>query len=182
MIALPTLLISPAAIAQECIPEMGSPEPPASQRRTVAVDEWQVSFAIPDNYRTLRDGSTLEILSPSSYEILACILTRRPAHNIRPYSVSVSMVDGTLTEADIRSQLTQGRGKYWGTTAMPSGTAHMYTTDTVPDTTADNQVHLSLPLPEQSATVIFTASTDRTGEIVQEEVLETILETFRFER
>ncbi|MEO0769295.1 MAG: hypothetical protein AAFY72_07660 [Cyanobacteria bacterium J06649_4] len=179
-VVLPAFWVAPA-IAQECIPDSGAPEPPASQRRTIDVDEWQVSFAIPENYRTMRDGSTLEILSPSSYEILACILTRRPTHNIRPYSISVSMLDRTLTEAEIRSQLRQGRGRYWGTTAMPSGTAFMHTTVVADNIAEEEQVHLSLPMPDQAATVVFSASTDSTGEIVQEDVLETVLETFRFE-
>lgn len=149
---------------------------PAREQKVVEIPEWQVSFAIPENYQTFRSGTVVEVLSPSSYAQTQCRFTPRPAHNIEPYGVSVSLVGRTVTEDDIRARIRPGTGTYLGPTGIPSGIAYMH------ETYAENDlVHLSLPVPGQAATIVFTANTDSFGEIYQEEVLETILDSFVFE-
>ncbi len=149
---------------------------PASEQRTVEVPDWQVSFDIPENYQMVRSGSVIDVLPPSSYEQTQCRFIPHPAQTIRPYGISVALLDRTLTEADIRAQINQGEGTFLGPTGMPSGIALMHTTHDETDL-----VHVSLPVPGEAATVVFTANTDHTGEIFQEEVLETILGSFEFE-
>ena len=151
-------------------------EAPADKQKVIEIPEWQVSFTIPENYQTLRSGSVVDVLTPSSYAQTQCRFTPRPAHNIEPYGVSVALLDRTVTEADIRAQLSPGTGTYLGPTGMPSGIAYMHETYAEQDL-----VHLSLPIPGQTATIVFTANTDSTGEIYQEELLETILGSFVFE-
>ena len=155
---------------------MSTIETPANEQKVIEIPEWQVSFEIPENYQTLRNGSVVEVLTPSSYAQTQCRFTPRPAQNIEPYGVSVALIDRTVTEADIRAQLSPGTGTYLGPTGMPSGIAYMHETYAEQDL-----VHLSLPIPGQAATIVFTANTDSTGEIYQEELLETILDSFVFE-
>jgi len=169
-------IAAPPARSQDCIPQNIHTEPPAEQSRTVSVNEWQATFSIPENYLTLRSGSTVQVLSPSHYEIMNCILTHQPAHNIRPHSVSIEILNRILTADDIRAQLTQGRGVFWGPTETPMGTGYMHSTKT-----ANESIHLSLPLPHYAATVVFTAPANRYGEIVQESVFETVVQSFRLE-
>lgn len=170
--ALPLVVLSPAsAIAQCSIPI----EAPASRSRVVEVADWQVSFEIPENYEIMRSGSVIEVLPPSTYASVQCSFVPRPAQNMRPYGVSVSLVSGTVTEDVIRSQISPGQGTYLGLTAMSGGAAYMHTTRTNHDL-----VHLSLPLPGEPYTFVFTTNTDPTGEIYQEAVLETILGSFKF--
>lgn len=169
-ITFPLVVLSPTvAIAQCNVPI----EAPARQRRTVEVPDWRVSFEIPENYETMRSGSVLEVLPPSTYASVQCSFVPRPAHNLRPYGVSVTLINSTVTEETIRAQIASGQGLYLGLTAMPSGAAYMH------ETYAENDlVHLSLPIPGEAATVVFTTNTGPSGEIYQEAVLETILESF----
>ena len=171
-IALSLVAFSPGSAVAQCSAPV---EPPASQSRVVDISEWQVSFAIPENYQTLRSGSVIEVLSPSSYASVQCSFVPRPSQTLQPYGVSVAIVDGVVSETTIRSQLSPGQGTYLGMTAMPSGAAYMHTTSHGIDL-----VHLSLPIPGEAATIVFTANTDSTGAIYQETVLETILESFEF--
>ncbi|MGD1896834.1 MAG: hypothetical protein ACFB16_07765 [Phormidesmis sp.] len=163
-------------MAQSC--SAAADELPSSEQRIVEIPEWQVSFAIPENYQTFQSGTGVDVLAPSSYAQTQCTFTPNPARNIEPYGVSVALVDGTVTEDEIRAQLSPGEGKYLGPTGMPSGIAHMHTSQ---DEENHDLVHLSLPVPGQAATIVFTANTDSTGEIFQEDVLEIILDSFEFE-
>ncbi|MGB3572655.1 MAG: hypothetical protein WBG63_05950 [Phormidesmis sp.] len=178
LLTLSTLLNSPSASAQGCVDCAANEaiEAPASEERTVEISDWQVSFDIPENYQMVRSGSVIDVLAPSSYEQTQCRFIPHPAQSIRPYGISVALVDKTLTESDIRAQIDPGEGTYLGPTGMPSGIALMHTTHDEHDL-----IHVSLPVPGEAATVVFTANTDSTGEIFQEEVLETILGSFEFE-
>lgn len=173
-----TLLLTFTAIAPPAhsCNSANTSETPANEQKIIEIPEWQVSFAIPENYQMLRNGSVVEVLAPSSYAQTQCSFTPRPAQNIEPYGVSVALIDRTVTEDDIRAQISSGTGTYLGPTGMPSGIAYMHETYSERDL-----VHLSLPIPGQAATIVFTANTDSTGEIHQEEVLETILDSFAFE-
>ncbi len=179
LLALSPFFISSSAVAQTCTSGCVADttiEAPASEERTIEISDWQVSFEIPENYQTVRSGSVVDVLAPSSYEQTQCRFIPRPAQSIRPYGITVALLDRTLTESDIRAQLAPGEGTYLGPTGIPSGIALMHTTND-----EHNLIHVSLPVPGEAATVVFTANTDSTGEIFQEELLETILGSFEFE-
>ncbi|MEM8502820.1 MAG: hypothetical protein AAF716_06665 [Cyanobacteria bacterium P01_D01_bin.1] len=159
---------------------MGPTLIPVSERRNVVVEDWRIAFAVPETYQLSRDGLRMDILPPASVRIAS--LTSGPTSTqtahcdlTRSRSVSVSIVNRVVSEASIRSRLSPGEGTYLGLTNTPSGIAFMHTTRM-----PDNQVHLSIPFPNQPVSVVFTAHADSNGEIFQEGVFETILETFQF--
>lgn len=175
-ISLPVVALNTfEAKAQSCfvseqVIEAGPTLVPAADRRTIAVEDWRITFAIPDSYRLLRDGLRMDILPPHNP------WAANPCSTAQSRSVSISMVNRVVSEADIRDRLAPGEGTYLGLTSIPSGSAFMHTTRT-----QGNQVHLSIPFPDQPVSVVFTAHADSDGNIFQEGVFETILETFQFQ-
>lgn len=149
---------------------------PASERRNVVVEDWRIAFAMPETYQLSRSGLQMDVLPPASDWISAQASTQSAHCDLtRSRSVSVSIVNRIVSESGIRSRLAPSEGTYLGLTNIPSGTAFMHTTRT-----GGNQVHLSIPFPNQPVSVVFTAHADANGEIFQEGVFETILETFEF--
>ena len=172
--AIPALALGVSdASAQACFVseqaiEAGPTLIPASERRQVVVEDWRIAFAVPKTYYLLRDGLQMDILPPENSQDTSC-------STAQSRSVSVSIVNRVVSEADIRSRLAFNPGTYLGVTSIPSGEAFMHTTRT-----SGNQVYLSIPFPDQPVSVVFTAHADSNGEIFQEGVLETVLETFEF--
>ena len=164
------------ADAQDCAPSGGLFDAPDSNRRTIVMDDGGIWFSIPENYKTVRHGSQIDVLSPNNYALMEC-LSDNNLEDVRPYGVTVAIIQGALTETDIRGQLTQGEGQFWGTTSTPNGTAFMHTTNH-----GEDLVHLSLPVPDKAITIVFTTDTDGTGWIIQETVFETILGTLQVEQ
>ncbi len=141
---------------------------PVAERRQVVVEDWRIAFAVPETYQLSRDGLRMDILPPSGFQATHC-------STAQSRSVSISVVNRVVSEAGIRDRLAASEGAYLGLTSIPSGTAFMHTTRD-----QGNQVHLSIPFPNQPVSVVFTAHADKNGEIFQEGVFETILETFQF--
>ncbi len=176
-IALPAIALSPSNTkAQACfvsqqVVAAGPTLVPASERRNIIVEDWRIAFSVPETYQLSRQGLRMNVSPPintqSSAQSVQCDTTAR--------GVSVSIVNQVVSEAGIRDHLAPGEGTYLGLTNIPSGTAFMHTTRT-----QGNQVHLSIPFPNQPVSVVFTAYADNNGEIFHEGVFETILETFRF--
>ncbi len=177
VIALPAITLSPSsAKAQACfvsqqVVAAGPTLVPTSERRNIIVEDWRIAFAVPADYQLSRHGLRMNVSPPVGSQFSAqsmhCDTTAR--------GVSVSIVNQIVSEASIRSHLAPGEGTFLGLTNIPSGTAFMHTTRT-----QGNQVHLSIPFPNQPVSVVFTAYADNNGEIFHEGVFETILETFRF--
>lgn len=162
--------------ASDCVPSGGLFDAPDSSRRTIAMNDGAIRFSIPENYQTVRYGSQIDVLSPNNYALMEC-LSDNNLEEVRPYGVTVAVIQGALTETDIRGELTQREGQFWGTTSTPNGRAFMHTTNC-----SEDLVHLSLPMPDQAITIVFTTDTDGTGWIIQENVFETILGTLQVEQ
>ncbi|MGB3790350.1 MAG: hypothetical protein WA949_20245 [Phormidesmis sp.] len=167
------LNVSKAQAQQACFVseqtiETGPTLVPVSERRQIVVEDWRIAFAIPETYELSRDGLRMDILPPENYQSDSC-------GTAQSRSVSVSIVNRVISESDIRSRLAFTPGTYLGMTSIPSGDAFMHTTRT-----PGNQVYLSIPFPNQPVSVVFAAHADSNGEIFQEGILETVLETFQF--
>lgn len=162
--------------ARDCIPSGGLFDAPDSNHRTIAMNDGAIRFSIPENYQTVRHGSQIDVLSPNNYALMEC-LSDNNLEDVRPYGVTVAIIQGALTETDIRGQLAQREGQFWGTTSTPNGRAFMHTTNC-----SEDLVHLSLPMPNKAITLVFTTDTDGTGWIIQESVFETILGTLQVEQ
>ncbi|MEL6814051.1 MAG: hypothetical protein AAFP03_04460 [Cyanobacteria bacterium J06598_3] len=148
---------------------------PAPVRRTVTLEDWKASFQIPNNYRALRSGQVIQVLSPESFVHFQCRRAHRLTDDDIPTGITLSFVEGATTEAAVRRQVTAAAGAYLGETQIDSGTTFVHTSHVF-----WYALHLSRPTPDQQNTVVFSAVLSEAGEIFYEETFDIIRGTFTF--
>ncbi|MEL7350824.1 MAG: hypothetical protein AAF171_20595 [Cyanobacteria bacterium P01_A01_bin.116] len=148
---------------------------PSVRRRTVAVEDWNVSFEVPTNYRALRAGNTIQVLSPESFVHFQCRRAHRITDENVPTGITVGFLEGAATEETIRRQSERASGSFLGETEIDGGSAFVHTSHIY-----FYAVHLSRPTPDQKNTVMFTSILSDDGEIFYEETFDIVRGTFTF--
>ncbi|MEO1395398.1 MAG: hypothetical protein AAFV90_21050 [Cyanobacteria bacterium J06634_5] len=148
---------------------------PSVRRRTVAVEDWNVSFEVPTNYRALRAGNTIQVLSPESFVHFQCRRAHRITDENVPTGITVGFLEGAATEETIRRQSERASGSFLGETEIDGGSAFVHTSHIY-----FYAVHLSRPTPDQRNTIMFTSILSDDGEIFYEETFDIVRGTFTF--
>lgn len=148
---------------------------PSVRRRTVAVEDWNASFEVPTNYRALRAGNTIQVLSPESFVHFQCRRAHRITDENVPTGITVGFLEGAATEESIRRQSERASGSFLGETEIDGGSAFVHTSHIY-----FYAVHLSRPTPDQKNTVMFTSILSDDGEIFYEETFDIVRGTFTF--
>lgn len=154
---------------------------PSRENRTIELEDWQIIFSMPANYRTHRTASTVQIFSPEGYDHLQCLLPETTAH-IDPInsnalsSISISSVTGNLTEEDILSWAEEESGELLGTTKMANGYQAFVHTRNSPQASA---MVLSLPTGE-GITFVLSTPLNELGDVLHPDAFHMVAGTFMF--
>lgn len=62
---------------------------PSNQSRTITLSKYRIRFRIPENYRTIGYGNSVEIFSPESYQYYQCLVTNQLPGGESDASISV---------------------------------------------------------------------------------------------
>lgn len=149
--------------------------PPSRRRRIIDIEEWNASFAVPSNYRALRAGQTIQVLSPEGFAQFQCQRTQQVTNGNVPIGITLNFAEGAVTETSIRHQAAEELGSFLGETKIDQDTAFVHTSNLV-----YYSLHLSRPTPDNRNTVVFTSVLSDAGEIFYEDTFDIIRGTFAF--
>ncbi|MEL6814050.1 MAG: hypothetical protein AAFP03_04455 [Cyanobacteria bacterium J06598_3] len=167
---LSTLIYPEAAYAESCV-EPTEVSQPSSENRRIELEDWQIIFSLPENYRTYRTPWFVQIFPPEYYDYLHCNLKQDPNYPGLPGALSIALVDGDITEADVRQQTAETGGLLLGTVEMINDIAFVHT--------SPSAMTLSLPTG-QGVSFILTAPADSEGNLLYPEAFRMVTGTFMF--
>lgn len=168
---LGTLIVTPdAAYAENCI-EPTAISQPSPENRRIELEDWQIIFSLPENYRTHRDTWFVQVFPPEYYDYLHCNLKQDPDYPGLPSALSIKLVNGDITEADVRQHAAETGGSLLGTTEMVNGIAFVYTSQAA--------MNLSLPTGE-GVSFILSAPADSEGNLLHPRAFQMVIGTFMF--
>lgn len=159
-----------AAYAENCI-EPTVVSPPSAENRSIELEDWQIIFSLPENYRTHRDTWLVQVFPPEYYDYLHCNLKQDPDYPGLPSALSISLVNGDINETDIRQHTDETGGRFLGITEMINGTAFVHT----------NHTAMTLSLPTGAgASFILNAPANSEGNLFYPEAFQMVTGTFMF--
>lgn len=165
---------TPSALAPTC-PAPTTYTPPSRRRRIIDIADWNASFAVPNNYRALRMGQTIQVLSPEGFAQFQCRRMQQITNDNVPIGITLNFAEGAVTEASIRQQALEEAGSFLGETKIDQDTAFVHTSNLI-----YYSLHLSRPTPDNRNTVVFTSVLSDAGEIFYEDTFDIIRGTFAF--
>jgi len=167
-------IIKPAAAYAESCIEPTNVSPPASENRRMELEDWQIIFALPENYRTYRNRWFVQIFPPEYYDYLQCKINQDPDYPGLPSALSISLVNGDITEADVRQQTEETGGTLLGTTEMINGIAFVHTSQGQAPA-----MNLSLPTGT-GVSFILSAPANSEGNLRYPDAFQMVTGTFMF--